>query len=77
MKIILCYNKLIKVENHTSDTALEAPDNCTVRDLLNFIKLPSYLQKSIIARVNNEPVWNSTIIREGDTVKLVRTITGG
>lgn len=77
MKVILCYNRLIKVEDHASDTPIEVPDNCTVRDLMNFIKLPSYLQKSIIARVNNEPVWMATVIRDGDTVKLVRTITGG
>ena len=77
MKVILSYNKLIKVENHTSDTPIEVPDNCTMRELLNFIKLPGYLQKSIIPRVNNEPVWMGTVIREGDAVKLVRTVTGG
>lgn len=77
MKINLNYGKFIKIENVASDSVLEVPDNCTVRELLVFLKLPSYLQKAVIVHVNDEPIWNSTILKENDSVKLFRLVSGG
>jgi sulfur carrier protein ThiS len=77
MKINLNYGKFIKIENVASDSVLDVPDKCTVRDLLVFLKMPSYLQKSVIVHVNDEPIWNSTILKENDFVKLFRLVSGG
>jgi len=77
MKINFSYGKFIKLDNIPNDSALELPDRSTVRDLLVFLKLPSYLQKSVIVHVNNEPVWNSTILKENDSVTIFRIVSGG
>jgi sulfur carrier protein ThiS len=77
MKINLNYGKFIKIENVASDSVLEVPDNCTVRDLLVFLKMPSYLQKAVIVHINDEPIWNSTVLKENDSVKLFRLVSGG
>lgn len=77
MKIKIEFSKLIKIENYASNSLIEVPGNCTVRDLLAFLKLPAYQQKSVIVHVNDEPTWNSTILKENDSVKLFQLIGGG
>ncbi len=77
MKINLEYGKFIKIEDYADGSVIEAPDNCTVRQLLAFLKLPAYLQKAIIVHVNEEPVWNTTVLKENDSVKLYRLVSGG
>jgi sulfur carrier protein ThiS len=77
MKINLSYSKLIKIEGYASGSEVEVEDKCTVRGLLNFLKLPSYLQKAVVVHVNDEPVWNATVLKENDTVKLYRLVSGG
>ena len=77
MKIRIEYSKLIKIENYTSNSLIEVPDNCTVRDLLSYLKLPAYLQKAVVVSVNNEPTWNSTVLNENCSVKLFHMISGG
>ena len=77
MKINLSYSKLIKIEDYASDSVVELDDKCTVRGLLAFLKLPSYLQKAVVVHVNDEPVWNATVLKENDSVKLYRLVSGG
>jgi len=77
MKITLGYSKFIKIEGYESDSIVEVEDNCTVRDLLAFLKLPAYVQKAVIVHVNEEPVWNATVLKESDSVKLYRLVSGG
>jgi len=77
MKINLSYGKFIKIDDYASDSIIEVPDNCTVRDLLVFLKLPPYVQKAVIVHVNEEPVWNATVLKDNDTVKLYRLVSGG
>jgi len=77
MKINLNYGKFIKIENVENDSQLEVPDNCTVRDLLAHLKLPSYLQKAVIVHVNDQPIWNATVLRENDFVRIFRLVSGG
>lgn len=77
MKIKIEYSKLIKIENCASNSLIEVPDNCTVRDLLSFLKLPVWLQKAVIVFANDEATWNSTILKENDSVKLYHLIGGG
>lgn len=77
MKINFNYGKFINIENIQNDSLIEVPDNCTVRDLLVFLKLPAYLQKAVIVHVNNEPVWNATVLKENDAVKIFRLVSGG
>ena len=77
MKITIEYGKLIKVENYASNSVIEVPDNCAVRDLLALLKLPAYLKQSVTVLVNDEPVWTSTVLKENDLVKLNPIIAGG
>jgi sulfur carrier protein ThiS len=77
MKVNLSYSKFINVEGYASDSVIEAPDHCTVRDLLALLKLPAYVQKAVIVHVNAEPVWNATVLKENDSVKLYRRVSGG
>ena len=77
MKIKIEYSKLIKIENYTSNSLIEVPDNCTVRDLLSFLKLPAHLQKTVIVHVNDEPTWSSTVLKENCSVKLYPMMSGG
>jgi len=77
MKIRLEYSKFIKIEEYASDSLIEIPDKSTVRELLVFLKLPPYLQKAVLVHVNEEPVWNATVLKENDSVKLYRLVSGG
>jgi len=77
MKINLSYSKLIKIDGYASDSLVEVDDKCTVRGLLTFLKLPTYMQKAVVLHVNDEPVWNATVLRENDNVKLSRLVSGG
>jgi len=77
MKISFSYSKFIKIEGYLNDSVIEVPDNCTVRDLLSLLKLPGYVQRAVIVHVNDEPVWFATVIKENDSVKLFRLVSGG
>jgi sulfur carrier protein ThiS len=74
LKIKLEY---IKLKNYASNSAVELPDNCTVGELLSFLKLPVHLQQAVIVHVNGEPTWNSTVLKENDSVRLYPMIAGG
>jgi sulfur carrier protein ThiS len=77
MNITIEYSKLIRIDNYASNSVIEVPDNCAVRDFLALLKLPSHLRQSVIVLVNDEPAWASTILQENDIVKLNSIITGG
>lgn len=77
MKIELEYSKFIKIENYASNSLVELPDNCTVGDLLPFLKLPADLHRAVIVHVNGEPAWNSTVLKENDSVRLYSMMAGG
>jgi sulfur carrier protein ThiS len=77
MRINLSYSTFVRIDDYPSNSVIEVPENCTVRDLFALLKLPSYLQKSIIARVNNEPTWVATVLQENDSVTLLRALSGG
>jgi sulfur carrier protein ThiS len=77
MKINLNYSKLIKVEVYPNDSVIDVPDHCTVRDLLALLKLPGYVQRAAVVHVNGEPVWLATVIKENDSVKIFRAVSGG
>jgi sulfur carrier protein ThiS len=77
MKIRLEYSKFIKIEKYASASIIEAPDKCTVRELLIFLGLPVYLQKAVYTVVNDQPSWNSTVLKENDAVNLHRLLGGG
>ena len=77
MKIRLSYSKFIKIANYPNDSIIEVPENSTVRELFALMDLPQYLQKSVSARINGEPVWLATQLKENDSVTLLRSISGG
>lgn len=77
MKIRLEYSKFIKIDNYASESFIEIPVKSTVRDLLVFLKLPPYLQRAVLVHVNDEPVWLATVLKENDSVKLYRLVSGG
>ena len=77
MKIKLSYSKFIRLESYPNDSVIEVPNKCTVRDLFRLLDIPGYLQKSVTARVNGDPVWLATVLKENDSVSLLRSMSGG
>jgi sulfur carrier protein ThiS len=77
VKVKLEYIRPIRIENYASNSLVELPDNLTVGDLLSFLKLPVDFQRAVIVHVNGEPAWNSTILKENDSVRLYPMIAGG
>jgi sulfur carrier protein ThiS len=81
MKIKLYYNKLtgksLNAEKFQNDSQIDVPDKCIVRDLISFLEIPKNRKEAISVYINNEPAWNSTILKEGDSVKLLTIIGGG
>ena len=77
MKIKLEYIKFIKIENYPSNSRVELPDKFTVGDLLSFLRLPVNFQQTLIVRVNDQPAWNSTVLKENDSVGLYPVMGGG
>jgi sulfur carrier protein ThiS len=70
MRIKLEYIRLIRIEKCASNSLVEVPDNCTVGELLSFLKLPAHFQHAVIVHVNGEPAWNSTVLKDNDSVIL-------
>ena len=77
MKIRVEANRVLRLENVVSGSVMEVPDKCTVRDLLDLLKIPKVRQKSILVIVNGEPSWNSTRLHEDDVVKVLPVMGGG
>ena len=77
MKIRVEANRVLRLENVVSGSVMEVPDKCTVRDLVDLLKIPEVRQKSILVIVNDEPSWNSTRLREDDVVKVLPVMGGG
>jgi len=77
MKINLSYSKPIKVEKYPDNSVVEVPDKCTVRDLISTLGIPKNQLISITIYVNDEPVWNSTVLKENDSVKLIPVVGAG
>lgn len=77
MKIYLSYHKLVKIEKYENDSIIEVPDKCTIRALISILEIPKSRQEAVIVCVNNEPAWDSSILKEGDSVKLLPLIGGG
>ena len=59
MKINLHYDKLtgksINANKYKNDSQVDAPNNCTVYDLLLLLETPKDRRASILVHVNNEP----------------------
>ncbi len=81
MRISLNYHKFlgkyINMEKYKNDSLIEIPDRCTVRDLIALLGIPADRRQSVIVHVNNEPAWNTTLLRENDSVKLLTMLGGG
>jgi len=77
MKINISYHKLIKIEKYANNSLIEVPDRCTVRDIISLLGIPKNLTGAIVVYVNDQPAWNSTVLKEGDSVKLLVLIGGG
>jgi sulfur carrier protein ThiS len=81
MKINLHYDRLtgksINAEKFINDSQVEVPVKCTVRDLLSLLETPKERQASLVVHINGEPAWNTTILKENDSVKLFLALGGG
>jgi sulfur carrier protein ThiS len=77
MKINLEYSKFIRVDKYENNSVIDVPEKCTVRDLVSLLGVQEYLKKSVTVHVNDEPSWNSTILKENDSVKIYRLVSGG
>jgi sulfur carrier protein ThiS len=81
MKINLHYDRLtgksINADKFRNDSQMEVPERCNVRDLITLLEAPKERRDSLLVHVNGEPAWNTTILKENDTVKLFLMIGGG
>ncbi len=81
MKISLHYDRLtgksINAEKYKNDSQMEVPDRCNVRDLITLLEAPKERRESLLVHVNGEPAWNTTILKENDSVKLFLMLGGG
>jgi len=81
MKINLYYDRLtgksINAGKYKSESQIEAPDRCNVRDLITLLEAPKDRRDSLLVHVNGEPAWNTTILKENDSVKLFLMLGGG
>lgn len=81
MKINLHYDRLsgksINAQKYQSDSQIEVPDRCSVGDLIVLLETPRERRASLLVHVNDEPVWNITILKDNDSVKLFLMIGGG
>lgn len=73
MKIMLHYKGFTRIEKYKSGSVIEVPDKCTVRDLITLLGI----NKQVYIVVNNEPAWNSMVLKENDSVKLYQMVSGG
>jgi sulfur carrier protein ThiS len=77
MKVKISFSKLTKISACENNSEIEVPDKCTVRDFLDFLKVPKIRQRALLVFINNEPTWNSTVIKENDSIKIFPIIGGG
>jgi sulfur carrier protein ThiS len=81
MKINLQYDRLtgktINSEKYKSDSQIEVPDRCNVRDLITLLEAHKDRRESLLVHVNGEPAWNITVLKENDSVKLFLMLGGG
>ena len=81
MKISLNYDsligKLLKIEKYKNNSIIEVPDKCSVRDLIHQLEIPGNRRAYVFVHINNENACNTTILKEGDSVRLISFIGGG
>ncbi|MFA5079295.1 MAG: MoaD/ThiS family protein [Dehalococcoidia bacterium] len=81
MKINLQYDRLtgkaINSEKYKSDSQIEVPDRCNVRDLITLLEAHKDRRESLLVHINGEPAWNITVLKENDSVKLFLMLGGG
>ena len=77
MKIRLNYHNLIQVQRYENDSVIDVPDRCTVGSFISMLDIPRNRLPSLLVFVNDEPVWNSTLLKEGDSVKLLVSAGAG
>jgi sulfur carrier protein ThiS len=81
MKINLHYDRLagksINAEKYKNDSQVEVPAICTVHDPLSLLETPKDRRASILVHVNNDPAWNTTRLKDHDSIKLFMVVGGG
>jgi sulfur carrier protein ThiS len=81
MKINLHYDRLagksINAEKYKNDLQVEVPAIRTVHDLLSLLETRKECQASILVHVKNEPAWNTTRLKDHDSIKLFMVVGGG
>jgi len=77
MKIRISFSKLLKLGGYENNSLIEVPDECTVGALLEYLGVPRIRRRSLLVYINDEPNWNSTIIKENDSVGIFTIIGGG
>ncbi len=76
MKIHLCYKGYIKIDKYKNDSLIEVPERCTINELISHLDISQKQGKPYVL-VNDEPAWDSTVLKENDLVKLINLVAGG
>ncbi len=77
MKVRLTIHPILRINGYEGDTEIEIPDTCTVRELHEYLGIDGTRHSRVAVIINDEPVWNSTVIKENDSVTLTVFAGGG
>jgi sulfur carrier protein ThiS len=77
MRIRIEFHKFLNIARVESGSLIEVPEGCSVRDLYARLGIGKNRQGLILAFVNEEPAWKSTVLRDNDIVVLRITSGGG
>jgi hypothetical protein len=77
MKINIEFRHFIGIKDINNNSVLTMPDNSKVIDIYPMLGIQKNRHGIIIPFVNNEPVWNSAVLKENDRLVLHAPVGGG
>jgi sulfur carrier protein ThiS len=77
MKIQITFLRVLDIKKVESGSIIEVKEDCTARELLEYLKIKKDRFSSITVVVNDIPVWSSTLLKENDKVQLIVSLGGG
>lgn len=77
MIVHLEYTAVLAIREPASGSALDIPDNSSVRDLLTRLAIPADHQKYVVTFINQRQARPADRLRGGDRVFLSLPVGGG
>jgi sulfur carrier protein len=64
----------IKVIIGDEESKKETPEDCTIKELLKILEIPS---ETVVVKKNQSIVIEEELVQEGDTIEIIKVIYGG